>query len=143
MWEVPWEKGEIVAVGRDRNGDEHRSRLVTPEAAGALKLTADRNELRGDGRDAIHVTIELVDGMANRASRDDREITVRTEGGLALVALENGDLSDNSPPKSAVRRTRGGRALAIFQAKGSGAPARVTVEAEGLEPVTADIRITP
>lgn len=141
-WEVPWEVGELVAVGRDAEGNEHRARLVTPRPAAGLKLSADRQVLRGDGRDAIHVTIELIDENGNRATLDDRSVTVRTEGNVKLVALENGDLRDNSHPKATVRETRGGRALAIVQAKGGSAPARITVEAEGLSTESLTVEVT-
>ncbi len=134
-WELPWEAGELIASGKDAEGKEHRTILATTGDAASIRVTADRLALKGDDRDAIHVTLELLDADGRRVARDDREITLTTTGPLRLAALENGDQNDNTSPRSNSRETRHGRALAIIQANAPG-PATLTVESEGL-PIAA------
>ena len=140
-WELPWESGELVATGTGPDGGDVRTALVTTGPVAAIHATADRRRLKGDGRDAVHVTVELVDADGRRVPDGDLPVTVTLEPPLRLAALENGDLRDNSSPRASTRRTRNGRALAIVQADGDADRASLTLEAEGLEPCTLSLEI--
>ncbi|MBB5350761.1 beta-galactosidase/beta-glucuronidase [Haloferula luteola] len=139
-WELPWEKGELIATGTDPQGQVHRATLATTGRATALKLHAERLELRGDQRDALHIIVELLDDAGRRVARDDRDVKVTVTGPLKLAALENGDQNDPTSPRSDHRTTRRGRALIILQGRAPGT-ATLTVEADGLPPANLPIEL--
>ncbi len=140
-WQVDWEEGELVATGDDASGERVEAMLATTGPAASVAVSADRLELKPDGRDAIHLTIELRDDEGRRVSGADREVTVTSEAPLKLAALENGDQRDNRPPRSTTRETRNGRALAILQAKGDAGEAMATIEVEGLPAAKIPVKL--
>ncbi|MCP5542731.1 MAG: glycoside hydrolase family 2 protein [Akkermansiaceae bacterium] len=143
-WEVPWEAGKLEASAADDEGKRHVDAIETTGAPVALRVTPDRSNLTADGRDAVHLTVELVDSDGRRVPDDDREVSVTCESPLHLAALESGDLRDNSRPKAPARRTRDGRLLAILQARGNVAGKGVVkAEAEGLPSVQVSLSLEP
>jgi beta-galactosidase len=131
-WSVPWQAGRLVVSGKTADAKTLTDQLESTGPAARIRLTADRSRLLNDGRDAVHVTIELLDEAGLLVRDDDRLVTVSLANPARLAALENGDQEDNTPAKSPSRKTRAGKALAIIQASGAGTGAVVSVSADGL-----------
>jgi len=138
-WSVPWQAGRLLVSGKTADGKTLTDQLQSTGPAARIRLTADRSSLLNDGRDAVHITIELVDEAGLPVTDDDRPVTVSMANPARLGALENGDQEDNTPAKSPSRKTRSGKALAIVQASGSGTSPLVTVSADGLP--SSEIRL--
>ena len=138
-WSVSWQAGRLVVTGKTADGKTLTDQLQSTGPAARIRLTADRPLLRNDGRDAVHVIIDLLDDAGLPVSGDDRLVTVSIANPARLAALENGDQEDNTPAKSASRKTRAGKALAIVQASGTGTSATITVSADGLP--SSEIRL--
>lgn len=138
-WSVPWQPGVLEVTGRSADQRPWTDRLATTGPAARLQVTADRSQLRGDGRDAVHLTIELLDAQGRLVTDDDRRVTVTVTAPLVLAALENGDMRDNTPATANTRMTRAGRALAIIQARSSGDNPPIRISADNLP--TADFAL--
>ncbi len=140
---VPWEAGVLSVTGTpapSTTGPSASSGAVAPlntqiETTGAparLRLSADRDTLAADNRDAVHIIVELVDAEGRVIGSEERPIKVEVSGSARLLALDNGNLRDNTRARSSTRSTANGRALVIIQATRSAGPATVKVVAEGL-----------
>jgi len=138
-WSVPWQAGRLLVSGKSADGKTLTDQLQSTGPATRIRLTTDRSRLLNDGRDAVHITIELLDEAGLPVTGDDRRVTVSTTNPARLAALENGDQEDNTPAKSPSRKTRAGKALAVIQASGTGAIPVVTVSADGL--TASEIRL--
>jgi hypothetical protein len=138
-WSVPWQAGRLIVSGKTADGKTLTDQLQSTGPATRIRLTADRSHLLNDGRDAVHIMIELLDEAGLPVTGDDRLVTVSLANSARLAALENGDQEDNTPAKSLARKTRAGKALAIIQASGAGTSPSVTVSADGLP--SSEIRL--
>jgi beta-galactosidase len=136
-WDVVYEPGELVAVGR-RDGKAYTTRIVTAGPPAAIRLTVDRDAIRADPSDVAHVSVEIVDRDGNLVPTADDRVCFEVEG-ARLIGVESGDMRDLSSVKLPERRVFSGMALAIVQADEPGS-IRVKATAEGLLP--AEIVVT-
>lgn len=141
---VPWEAGVLTATATPTTGATPVTATVeTTGAPARLLLTADRATFAADNRDAVHVTIELVDADGRAITAEDRSVTVEVAGAARLLALDTGNLRDNTPAQSPTRSTANGRALAIIQATRTAGRATVKVTAPGLPPAEVPLTARP
>ena len=138
-WQIPWEAGVLEVSGAAPGGRTLSDKVETTGAPARLRLEVDRSTLVADGRDAVHVTIQLLDAQGRTVADQEKPVTVEVSGPAHLLALDSGNLSDNTPARSATRSTWNSRALAIVQAGHTAGPATVKVIAEGLPP--AEVRL--
>jgi hypothetical protein len=147
---VPWEAGVLTATATpaspsgsvaaaDSAATAVTAKVETTGAPARLRLSADRATLAADNRDAVHITVELLDAEGRVITSEDRPVTVEVSGAARLLALDTGNMTDNTRPRSPTRSTWNGRALAIIQATRAAGSATVKVSAEGLPP--AEIRL--
>jgi len=141
-WDVPFTRGEIVAVGRDAEGHEIARRTLRPAGAPAsLSLTCDRTSLPADGRSVAQLELALLDAQGLPVPDADLPVTLEVEGGT-LLGMDNGRPDDRTPWRSPTRATWRGLAYAVVRAPRTPGTLRVRATAPGLEPVTLEIACT-
>jgi beta-galactosidase len=109
----------------------------TAQTAGApakLQLTADRNQIRADGKDLSFITLQVKDSKGIYAPQAGNQITFDITGPGEIVATDNGDPADLTSFASTKRKAFNGLALVIVRAKAGPAGAiTVTATANGLK----------
>ena len=140
--EVVYQPGTL-RVQAWRDGKPWASATVeTTGAPARLALEADRARIGNDGRDLSFVTLRVVDASGRPVPDADTRVRFQVEGTAELVATDNGDPRDLVPFPSAERNAFSGMALAIVRGlPGHEGPARVRVEADGLEGATLELRV--
>ena len=137
-WDVPYEPGELRALGRRRNGEGACVASVrTAGPPAAIRLTADRDTVSAVPGDVEQVNFEIVDSAGTVVPTADNVVRFAVTGG-SIVALDNANLRDLDPSQSDHRRAFNGRGLAILRAAGAG-PLRVTASADGLRPASLSV----
>ncbi|AEO63777.1 glycoside hydrolase family 2 protein [Thermothielavioides terrestris NRRL 8126] len=137
---VTYHAGEVRVVAYKNGKPWASDRVVTAGAPAALRLSADRSAISGDGLDLSFLTATVVDGKGNVVPAADNEITFSVSGGGGeLVATDNGDPRDFTSFASATRKAFSGRALAVVRANGQGA---ITVTASSAGLARAVVRLT-
>ncbi|KAF4555658.1 Glycoside hydrolase family 2 C-terminal domain 5-containing protein 1 [Elsinoe fawcettii] len=127
-----------VEVKTWKGGEEWADTLVeTTEEAAGLKVSVDREGIKGDGVDLGYVTVEVVDGQGRRVPDAGNEVAFEITGG-ELVATDNGDPADLRAFPEAKRNAYSGLALGIVRSSTTGS-IKVRVMADGLEPAEVDI----
>lgn len=137
QFEIPFEKGELVAIGCDADGNEKsRDVLHTVGVAEDIKVCVYKynscaniieccddpasNTIVKDisiGKDdneigyIYQLEVSLIDKDSNAVICDDRNISVQVIGAGELKGLENGNLADNTPYTEKRRTTFGGKLL--------------------------------
>ena len=141
-WQVPYEPGELVAVGLDDAGAEvERWTLVTAEKPAALRLRPDRAALAADGQDLCFVTVEVVDEWGAMCPNADDLVHFEISGPATLVAVGNANPRSVESFQQPRRRVWRGRALAIIRAGKAGGTVRLTARAEGLQEAIATVEL--
>lgn len=117
-WQVPYHRGEIRAVGYDKNGTqvcEQIRRSFTDPAKIVLK--ADKTSLLANGEDMIFVEVSTVDKDGNPVDNARNRINVEVSGAGRLVGMDNGDSSDYEQYKASSRKLFYGKLLIMIAAK--------------------------
>lgn len=135
-WDVPYEPGELVAIGK-KDGKEVTYRVVTAGEPSQIRLSVDRSEIKADPSDVAHFTVEILDKDGNLVPTADNLVRFEVEG-AEIIGVESGNMRDLSSPKAKERKAFNGLCLAIVQAE---KPAKITVKAvsEGLTSASVTI----
>ena len=136
-WDVIYEPGELVAVGK-KNGKEYTCRVVTAGKPAQIRLSADHNVIYADPADVAHITAEILDKDGNLVPTADNLIEFEVEG-ARIIGVESGNMRDLSSPKADKRKAFNGLCLAIIQA-GEAGKINVKAVSEGLK--SSEINIT-
>lgn len=114
-WQISFEPGKLCARAYDEEGNlvAQESRSSFGEAA-RIVMAADRNVIRGDGRDMAFVEISVLDGQGRPVENAVNRIRVSVTGKGYLAGLDNGGQHghggiQNGQPPSVRRQAPRGR----------------------------------
>ena len=137
---VPYKPGTLKAVTFDATSEGDSFTLTTPGAPAALRLTADRQEIKSNGCDLCYITIELVDADGRVVSDTKRKVTLSVEGEGTLLAAGNASPTDMASFRSTQPALFEGRALAIVKSTNTNSTFSLTATSDGLAPQTITIK---
>jgi len=131
-WSVPYQPGVLEARGIEQGRVVAQDRQVTPGAAAAVRLVADRARLTADGADLAMLRAEVVDARGTIVPTAGDLLHFAISGPARLIGVGNGDPTSHEPDHAATRHAFAGLAQAIVQTRGE--PGRIVViaGAEGL-----------
>jgi len=131
--EVKYEPGELKVLAY-KNGEKWAEEIVktTDEPAGLI-ASADRNEIRADGKDLSFITVNVIDENGLTVPTANNNIKFEIEGPGEILATDNGDPTDFVPFTSHERKAFSGLALVIIRSKpGETGSIKVTTKSSGL-----------
>ena len=137
-WDVPYEPGELRAVGY-HNGARIERIIHTTKAAARLQAQFDQKTLKIHEIAQIEISAEDEDGLFVPDAAP--EIQCQVEGPAHLVGMDSGDLYDLTLYGKAVRKMSAGRLLAVIRADAPG-KAVVTFRSPGLCDTTVCLDIS-
>jgi beta-galactosidase len=138
-WDVPSERGVLRAVGKREGRVVVTTEVRTAGEPAALRVRADRGEIRSGIRDVAHVEVEVVDASGVIVPLADDLVRFTVEGPARLLAVGNGDPADHSSYQASERRAFHGLLLAMIQSTDKTGKVRVTARAEGLAPASVEV----
>ena len=115
MWDVPYEAGELKAVGRQGGKVVAEEVVRTSGAAAALRLSVDRDTIDAAPYDVAHIKVEVIDANGNVVPTAAETVQIVVEGAGKLIGLDNGNPTDHTSMKSNTRKSFNGLALAVVQ----------------------------
>ncbi len=140
-WEVPYEVGEIVAIGLDAEGKEvARWELKTAGAPAQIGMTADRETIVADGQDLSFVTVELLDAEGVIDPNAEDMVSFEIEGPGKIVGVGNGDPKSVESFQQGRRKAYRGKVLVVVKAADVEGEVRLRAKAEGMKGATVAIR---
>lgn len=145
-WMVPYKPGRLEAIGYKNGKIVSRTKVETTKKPLQVKLTPYRNSLLGDGRDAMPVTVEVLDSKGRHVPTADNMIEFSIEGPARIIGLGNGNPNCHEPEKGNKRSLFNGLAQVIIQAEEGAGEVRLTATASGLKPATTIVpvkQVTP
>lgn len=122
-WDVPFEAGELRAVGCDKDGNEISSYTIqTSGRPYELRTRFDNVEGTITGNIAVldknainHIIVEVFDENGKMVKLADNNITCRVEGPAKLLGLENSDNTDMGNYRDNMQRVYEGRLLSYIR----------------------------
>jgi beta-galactosidase len=117
MWDdVIYEPGEIKVVAYDKNDKLVAEKIIkTAGETYSIKLTADRQTIKADGKDLSFVTVELLDKNGNLCPRAANLLFFDITGAGKLKAVCNGDATDQTSFASKYMRTFNGKLIVTLE----------------------------
>lgn len=115
FWRVPFQKGTLKAVSY-KDGKEVLTREVkTTGDPISIRLTADRQAIKADGKDLSFITVEALDAEGNPVPVADNLINFTIQGDGFIAGTDNGDPTDPNSLKKPSRKLFSGKALVVVQ----------------------------
>lgn len=140
MWEVPYQPGELKAVGYIGDKSVTQSVLQTSGKTEKIKISPDRKEIKANGQDLSYITIELTDRNGIKNPKDDRMIHFKIEGEGTIAGVGNANPMSIESYQLPRRKTWLGRCLVIIKSNEKSGQIKLIASAEGLEPVNVIIQ---
>lgn len=146
-WQVPYQPGVLVAVGK-RGNKKFETRMETSGPAAKLLLSVDQSSLLPDGNDATVVNVSVVDSRGRIVPDASNEIHFRLDGPGKILGGGNGDPSSHeqdvaSNPHSYQRKLFGGRAQIIVQSLPQNGVIQIKASSNELTNGIATIQVKP
>lgn len=140
VWQVPYERGMLEAIGYDAAGREVcRDFRKSFGDTKKLNIQAEKCFLKSDGHDITFLTIQALDENDTNVDNARDRIHVKVTGGGVLLGMDNGDSSDADGYKTNNRRLFGGKLLLIIGSNGKKEP--TFVEAQTCNGIKATFKI--
>jgi beta-galactosidase len=133
MWRVKFEPGVLKAVSRKNGKVVLVKAIKTAGKAVKIVLTADKSNIKADGKDLSFVTVQVQDANGNPLPEADQQINFDLKGSGTIAGVDNGDPVSHDPFKANYRKLFHGKALVIVQAKDEPSDIALTASANGLK----------
>lgn len=142
-WMVPYKPGRLEAVGYKDRKIISRAQVETTGKPVQVRLTPYRKSLSGDGRDAMPVTVEVLDAKGRHVPTANGMVKFTIGGPARIIGLGNGDPNCHESEKGDKRSLFNGLAQVIIQSTEEAGEIRLTAEVQGLKPHTIIIQSEP
>ena len=115
-FKVGYVPGTLRAVNVENDKETDSFELTTTGTPTGIRLTADRDNYIGNGKDLIYVTAELIDSDGRVCTRNSSEkVNFTVEGEGVLLAAGNASPTDMASFRTNTPKLFEGRALAIIR----------------------------
>jgi len=116
-WYVPYKPGKLVAKAYSGKTEVSKVEVETTGEPYSIELIPDRTLLKGDGNDAIPVTVRVLDKKGRPVPTANLPIEFEIKGDAEIIGLGNGDPNSHEAEKGNRRKLFNGLAQVIIQSK--------------------------
>jgi beta-galactosidase len=131
-WDVPYQPGELKAVGYDGDKKVNTAILRTADAPAKIQVSADRTKLKADNQDLSYVTVELTDAKGTINPRANNLIHFKVEGPGTIVGVGNANPESVESDRQPQRKAWHGKCLVIIKSTHKPGNILLTVSADKL-----------
>jgi hypothetical protein len=139
-WDVPYEQGTLLVVGKRDGKEAARFELATAGEPARIELAPDKTALAASGSDLAHVEVRIVDANGRRVPAAEPSIEFAVTGAGRLAAVDNGNPREVSSYQGSRRKAWQGQALAIVRSARQ--PGKVTLRASAPGLQAAEVTLT-
>jgi beta-galactosidase len=135
-WQVPFQPGKLMAIGYAGGKEVSRYTVETTGNPVSLALSPDRISVKGNGIDALPVTVEVLDAKGRAVPHANFKVNFTLNGPGRIVSVGNGDPNSHEPEKGNIRSLFNGLAQVIIQTDETSTDQTITLtaSAEGMKP---------
>ncbi len=145
VWEdVEYEPGELRVVVKKNGQPWAEATRVTTGETTAIKATADRRRIVGDGHDLAYVSVTTEDAAGRVVPTDCRKVQFSVSGPAELIGFCNGDPTDQRSMQDPKQAFFNGRVVAVVRSRrGESGRVWVNIKAEGLKAISVPVMVEP
>ncbi|AMR34392.1 glycoside hydrolase [Mucilaginibacter sp. PAMC 26640] len=141
MWRLKFVPGTLKAVSRKNGKIVLTKEIYTAGAPAKIELSADRSNIKADGKDLSFITVRILDKSGNVVPDADNLVKFKISGPATIASVDNGDPVSHDPFKADYRKAFHGLALAIVQGTEKAGTITFTATSAGLAPATVTIKV--
>ena len=131
-WDVPYEKGILVAIGFTGNKKAETCELITTGKPYKIKLTPDRNAITANRQDLCFITVEILDKNGNLIPNAENVVKFTVKGNGKITAVGNGNPVSIESFQQPFRKVYEGKCLLIVKSTEMDGVIEITAESTGL-----------
>lgn len=133
-FEVPYEPGTLIARCFDDGKEIATQTLKTVGKPAAIRMTADRSQIKASRNDLSFINTEIIDAEGNVISyADDVIVNFEISGPGEIAGVASGNPKEMSSFKQPLKKTFLGKCLAVVRPKGEPGKIEVKATAQGLK----------
>jgi len=140
-WNVPFEKGTLKAVAKNKGNEVASYELKTTGSPVAITALCDKKSLKPDKQDLAHVFINICDKEGNTIYSADNEITCEITGPVKLLGMEDSNPSNIEDYKDNQQHAYHGKLLIYLQSTDKTGKVTVTLTSRGLESTIMQLEV--
>ncbi len=138
-WSVPYQPGELKAIGRTSNKEVSTATLKSADKPVRISLTPDRQTIKANGQDLSYITVELVDSKGVRNPKVENALKFELIGPGTIVGVGNANPRSTESYQRPQRNAWQGRALVIV--KSSEQMGKITLRASADSLPVAEVAV--
>ncbi len=140
-WQVPYQPGELKAVGYNaKNKVVTSAMLATAATPVSLQLTADKKIIKANNQDLVYITVELKDANGIRNPLAENLVKFEIEGPGTIAGVGNANPRSLESYQLSERKAWQGRCMVIVKVGKSSGEIKLKATAEGMN--TASIIVS-
>jgi hypothetical protein len=140
-WEVPFEKGTLSAVAKNKGSVVASAELKTTGTVSAIIASCDKKAIKADRQSIAHVYLNLCDDAGNTVYTAENEVTCEVTGPARLLGLEDSNPANVEDYKDNKQHAYHGKLLIYIQALDKTGSATIKLSSPGLKNVIIDLNI--
>lgn len=133
-WEVPYQPGELKAIGYSGKKKINSASLKTADEVSQIKLSADRANIRAYGQDLSYITVELLDANGIRHPKAENLVKFEIEGPGTIAGVGNANPISLESYQLPQRKAWQGRCLVVIKSENKNGDILLKVSSDGIEP---------
>ena len=114
-WNVPYQAGELKAVGYTGKKQVNTAILRTAADPAQIKMSADRNVIKANGQDLSYITVELVDDNGIRNPKAENPVKFEIEGPGKIIGTGNANPVSLESFTTPERKAWQGRCMVVIK----------------------------
>lgn len=140
-WIVAYAPGTLEARGYKGDKVVMTTKRETTGPAARLVMSADRQELSGDGEDVAMFAVEVRDAQDRVVPITNNDVTFKVSGEGKLIGVGNGDPTDQGSDKGTSRKAFSGYCMAVVQSSKDTGSITLEATSPGLAPASVTLPI--
>jgi Beta-galactosidase/beta-glucuronidase len=140
-WEVPFAKGTLSAVAKNKGVMVANAELKTTGAISAIIASCDKKSIKADKQAIAHIYLTLSDEAGNDVYTAENEVTCEVTGPARLLGMEDSNPSNIEDYKDNKQKAYHGKLLIYLQATDKPGTVTVKLSSPGLKDVFIDLDI--
>lgn len=133
VWQVPYQPGELKVIAYNGEQAVAQKSYKTAGKADGFNITTDKQKVKANQKDVIHVEIDVADAEGNFCPMADNLISVQVSGAAKILAMDNGDPIELTQYKVNSKKAFRGKCLLMLQSTDKKGTIQLTVSSPGLK----------
>ncbi len=131
-WDVNYQPGELIAIGKRNNTIVASDTLVTSGKSIHIVLSPNKKELKANGSDLVYIQVSLRDDKGNIVP-EDKLISFEVKGPATIAGVANSDIFSDESWQGNKRTTINGKCLIVLRATNDNGNIELMAKTKGLK----------